>query len=93
MAHGSYYWVHTQALFMGAYLTMPLTSVGTHIFHYEPYRFRSGGPAARTIDWGQSAWQGIVANTSKFALLTAAIQEQKLLRSYGLGPPVVFKRP
>ena len=67
---------------MGAYLTMPLTSVGTHIFHYEPYRFRSGGPAARTIDFGQSAWQGIVANTSKFALLQAAIQEQNLLRSY-----------
>ena len=75
-------WSGQQALSMGAYLTMPLTSVGTHIFHYEPYRFRSGGPASRTIDWGQTAWQGIVKNSSKFSMLKAALEEQRMLRQF-----------
>lgn len=108
-------WSGQQALMMGAYQTMTLTSVGakttqhlplpidltrrhpdrkrkteaescccvlagTHVFHYEPYRFRSGGPAARTINWGEANWQALAADTAKFSMLSAALEEQRSLR-------------
>jgi hypothetical protein len=72
-----------QSISKGTFITGAIPFGGT-IRHYLPYAFRSAGPAAKTVDWGEADWKAIAENASALSLLHAAFSEAEMLKEYVL---------
>lgn len=67
---------------MGLTQLAPISSGA--VWDVDPYNWRSAGIFGKTISWGYSGWQRIIANATLVAQLKLAIAETKSLREFEL---------